>query len=466
MGNFRELQEKAKELAEWAKKEDDFGVIYNYDCDGITAGSIVCQSLQRENKQFNSLALKQIYSTTIKEIKGLGKNLFFVDFGSGQLEMLQQHFGRDFAVIDHHQPETAEHTLHFNSMLFGYSGGTEISSSGTSYFFAKQMNKKNSDMAARAIVGAVGDMQEQEGKLAGLNKQILEEGIEKGFLAKKIDLRLYGRITRPLAHFLCYSTSPTIPEITGNEQNCSRFLSELGIELKHAEQWRSYEDLFPEEKRKLASKLIVHMHSHNVPEWKIKELIGEVYTLVREQPRTPLYDAKEFSTLLNACGRNGKSDIALKVCMGDRKEYYEKALSLLIQHRTQLREGIQLVQEKGIEEKQNFYFFDAEDKIKESIIGIVAGMLYGSGLISPTKPIIAFSRNEEGDIKASGRSTSELARRGINLGKIFKEISKEIPGTEGGGHNQAAGVKIPIAQKEKFLEMLEQKIQKSLSAKE
>jgi len=463
---FKEMLEKAKECAEWTREKDNFGLLYNYDCDGICSGAIIAKALEREEKQVKPMALKQVYSDTIKEIRELGENYIFVDFGSGQLEMLQKNLGENFLVIDHHQPESVQHPLQFNPMLFGYNGSFEISSAGACYLFAKEMGKKNYDSAALAVVGAVGDMQDSEGKLDGLNREILEEGMENGLLEKKIDLRLYGRISRPLAQFLAYSTFPTIPELTGNEANCARFLNELGIALKQNEQWRSYEDLLPEEKKRLSSALILHIHSHNVPEWKIRELIGEVYTIKKEHPKSPLRDAKEFGTLCNDCGRWQEAETALRVCGGDRKEYYEKALSLLVKHRNELRQGILLMRENGVQEMEGFYFFDAKEQINESIIGIVAGMLYGSGTIGTNKPIIAFATSSDGTIKVSARATRELVRNGLNLGKAIKETCKELgEGADGGGHSIASGAKILAEQREKFLEIVNKKMFHSLPKK-
>jgi len=92
-------------------------------------------------------------------------------------------------------------------------------------------------------------------------------------------------------------------------------------------------------------------------------------------------------------------------------------------------------------------------------------MLYGS-IISETKPIIALARNKDGTIKLSGRGTSELVRRGLNLGAALKEIGTVIAGVEGGGHKVAAGAKIPSEKLEEFLAMLEKKLEKPIPAKQ
>lgn len=430
-----ELQKKLAEMASEFRKKDNWALVGNYDADGISSLAILAKTMERLGMHYKTLMLRQLYRESIAEIEELGKNYFFCDFGSGQLDFLKEALGENFFVLDHHQPLPVEHALHANPLLFGFDGGNEISASGMAFLFALAVNEKNADLASLAIVGAVGDMQDETGKLVGLNQWIAEKGIEKKVLQKKIDLRLYGRISRPLVQFLMFASNPVLPELTANEENCVRFLQGLGIDLKQGEEWVSYEMLSAEQKMALSSALIVHLHEWNLPEWKIKGMIGEVYSLSKENPRTPLHDAKEYGTLLNACGRHNWSEIGLAVCMGDRSEAYARALSLLAQHRKQLRDGIQFLKEKGVKEKKSFYFVDAEKNIPDSIVGIVAGMLYGSGTIGFQKPIVAFARYPDESIKASGRATQELVKRGLNLGKAFREICTELgEGNEGGGH--------------------------------
>lgn len=456
--------EKAREIALEIKKRDNFLVATNHDADGISSGAIITTSLTRLGKKFETLVLKQLYLEEIEKIAGKFENYIFIDFGSGQLKELKEKIRENFFVLDHHQPVPVEWEFHLNPLLFGVDGGTEISAAGVAYFVAKSIDKKNTDLAALAVVGAVGDMQDQSGKLVGANQEILSDAIKAGVLTKKTGLRLYGRISRPLTQFLQFSSSPVIPGLTANEENCYKFLAGLGIKIKEKEEWQNFEGLSEEEQQKFVSALIVHMHKNNVPEWKIQSLIGEVYSLVKEDKKSGLFDAKEFATMLNATGRNAKAEIGLAVCMGDRKENYSKALLLLAEHRKNLREGIELMKEKGVEEKDSFYFFDAGGKIQDSIIGIVAGMLYGSGMILPTKPIIAMVENEDGSVKASGRGTADLVRKGLKLGKIFKEMQLEMgEGVEGGGHFIAAGIRFPKEKKKEFLELLDKKIKSQLT---
>ncbi|QQR92160.1 MAG: DHH family phosphoesterase [Candidatus Iainarchaeum archaeon] len=441
---------------------DSAVVVTHHDCDGMTSGGIMAQALKRAQIPVDTITLKQLYSEDIDRLKKMEKWLIFTDFGSSYINQLKEAVGEKFVVIDHHQKGNGLHDYHVNPMEFGLDGGVEISAGGISYLVAKAMSHKNMDLAALGVVGACGDMQDSRSSgLQGLNAEILlTDGIEAGVMHVKRDLRLYGRISRPLVQYLLFSTSPILPDLTANKDNCMRFLEGLGIELQHQDgRWRSYEDLNPEEKKVLSTALLMHLHQYNTPEWKLNELVGEVYTLTHEDSHSPLRDAKEFSTVLNACGRNGASSIGFQVCMGDRFEYYQKALGLLQEHRRNLAEGIQLMQTQGLQEYKNYYFFDAESKIKDSIVGIVAGMLYGSGSVKTDKPIVAFSRHEDGSIKVSARATSELVRNGVNLGLALRETCQSLGSTaEGGGHKIAAGCRLEENQKEQFLQEFDTKL--------
>lgn len=437
-GFFEDLKRVALEV----KKRDNFVVIFHHDADGSASGAIAIKALEREGKKVSSICLKQLYKENIPQIKALGENYLFVDFGSGQIDYLTEAFGENYFVLDHHQPVLIEGVMpkckfQVNPLLFGINGGTEISGSGVTFFFALELNKNNFDLSVLGIVGALGDMQDFnfDYSLIGLNRKILNIGVENKLIEVKKDLRLYGRVSRPLVSFLTFSTNPLLPGLTANEDNVKSFLTQLEIPLKDpfTEKWLSYKDLTFEKQRELTSALLVLLLENNTPEWKINELIGEVYTFSKENPYSPLSDGKEYATMLNACSRNKHSEIALRVCMGDRNEGYSQAISLMDIHRENLRRGIEFIKQKGIDEKSSFYFFDAGKNIDESIVGVIAGMLYGS-IISETKPIIALAHNEDGSIKASGRGTSELVRRGLNIGGALKEISQIVQGVEGGGH--------------------------------
>jgi len=458
----KEMENAAEELADLLKDRNEIVVVHHYDADGMASAGVLGNALLRIGKKPVFKAVKQLYSESFDEIKGLGKFYCFADFGSSYIEELGRAFGKEFAVIDHHQLKSMEKERHLNPLLYGVDGGTEISGSGTCYLVAKKLGA-NEDLAALAIVGAVGDMQDSKGRLNGLNRLILEDGIKAGVLEATDDLRLYGRITRPLPRYLEFANNPIIPGLTADYSGSIAFLNKHGIDFKKGGEWRSYADLELEEKKELVTALILYMQKLGMPEWKIDFLFGEVYTLSREGRKTPLRDAKEFATLLNATGRHGRAEIGRAVCLGDREEFYQKALALLQEHRRQLRKGIELMQSEGTKEKESFYYFDAGGRIQDSIVGIVAGMLYGSGAISPDKPILAFAKHKDNSVKVSARGTAQLLRAGLNLGGALKEACSKLGDTsEGGGHKIAAGCRIQESEFEEFLALMNEIIKKQL----
>ncbi|MDO8427981.1 MAG: DHHA1 domain-containing protein [Candidatus Diapherotrites archaeon] len=306
MGDQKAFEERLTQIVGKIRNLDNFFIVGNHDADGCTSTAIVIKALQRENKKvLGTRILKQLYAEIVLELKAkqaeLGfENIIFVDLGSSYLIPLEKEFGKNFFVLDHHQV-TSDHENHFNANTFGFSGSYELSASGSAYFFARMLNEKNKDLADLGIVGACGDVQDSSGKVIGLNREILEDGISAGVLEKKIDLRLYGRISRPLVQFLMFASSPMLPGLTGNEGACVSFLHENGIKIKQDNRWPSYEELSLDDKQKFTTALILYLHQVNVPEWKIQSLIGEVYTLTKESWGSPLKDAKEYGTILNAC---------------------------------------------------------------------------------------------------------------------------------------------------------------------
>jgi RecJ-like exonuclease len=138
--------------------------------------------------------------------------------------------------------------------------------------------------------------------------------------------------------------------------------------------------------------------------------------------------------------------------MGNREEAYESARKLLAEHRQNLVNGLIYVKEKGVIQLENIQYFDAGSEIKETIVGIIAGM--SSTLVENRNlPIIAFAK-AEGGTKVSARGTQDLIRRGVNLSEAMSIVSAEVGGV-GGGHDIAAGATIPDGKKEEFARKLD-----------
>jgi RecJ-like exonuclease len=141
----------------------------------------------------------------------------------------------------------------------------------------------------------------------------------------------------------------------------------------------------------------------------------------------------------------------LAVCLGDRDRALTRARRLLRNHRRNLSEGLELVRETGITKEATLQWFHAHDRIRETIVGIVAGMALGTEAADREMPIIAFADADEGEVKVSARGTGPLVGRGLDLSAVMTEASAAVGG-EGGGHDIAAGATIPAGSESAFLE--------------
>ncbi len=454
-----ELHKKLAELANLVREEVAEGkvvrVITHHDADGICAGAIVHKAIARLNGSVHTRSIKQFERRNAKEIFADKSDLFiFVDMGSGQLDIIRELCDSTALVIDHHQPKDSnEDATHINPHNYGIDGSREVSGAGMAYLFAKRVDAANLDLSALAIVGAVGDIQD-DGGLTGLNKAILDDAVNADVVAVEKDLRLFGRQTRPIHKAIEYTTEPFIPGLSGTESSCIQFLSELNIPLrKNGGEYRILADLGLDERQRLVTALILKMIEHRVPVDVAESIVGDVYTLVKEDKKTPLRDAREYATLLNGCGRHRSNGIGIAVCLGDRKAQYERSLNLLKEHKSYLSSCYEWISKniKRVEDKGVLYSFNAGSDIDSNLIGTVASMILSSKLIEPVKPIVAFADTEDGDVKVSSRGTKALVKNGLNLGRAMQYASERIGREDGGGHDIAAGATIGKGEEEKFL---------------
>jgi len=440
----------AKGIAEILKKHNEVKIVSHIDADGIASGSIASVCLKRENVEHSVDFVKQLDENVIDKLRNENPELvWFTDLGSSMLDRLN---GLNVVVTDHHKIQNTEKmNNHLNPHLFGKNGAVDISGSGLAYLVAKNISKENVDLSVLAVVGAVGDMQDSEhGKLIGTNREILRDGKNSGVLDYSIDIRFFGRETRPVFKLLQYANDPVIPGLTGKEENCIQFLQDLQINMKDEEKWRRWIDLKKDEKRRIVSELVFTLLSKGFGHKNAKRVIGEVYTLMKEDPGTELHDAKEFATLLNSCGRYNKTEIGYHVCLGDRGEYLQRARTLLQGHRRTLVESLQFVNDIGITKRKYIQYFHAGENINEKIVGIVAGMLIPH---VDKMPLIAFADAEDG-IKVSARTDRSLIEKGLDLSVVMNTAAKKVGGI-GGGHNVAAGATIPKNTEEEFLDEVE-----------
>ncbi|MBI5036538.1 DHH family phosphoesterase [Candidatus Micrarchaeota archaeon] len=422
----------AKEIGDACLSLKNPVIVHHLDCDGLASAAIVKQAFLNEGKEAETLMLKKMdASAKIPE----DKDLVFTDLGSGQLELVEKLPNKNKIIIDHHPPSKETEIFQANCHLHGLDGTTDACAASTAYFCFAHKNINT----VLGIVGMVGDMQERDG-IKGLNVEMVKRGIENGEVLKTRDLRVFGKVTRPLVSFLSYCTEPYLPGLTGNDKACAVFLKNNCIETHKDGKQRAYYDLSVFERKTLVSALVEYAHQKDVESEAIGEMIGDVYLFVKEQERSERREAYEFSTLLNACGRNNAPKTGIDACLG-KKEAAEQALSLLLEHRRNLRAGIGYARRHTMDAGP-FYLLDGREKISDTIIGVVCGAYFTSGLVERSKPVIGLSVDNENALKASGRGTKELVENGLDLGEAMKKAAEPLGGY-GGGHTIAAGASFP-----------------------
>jgi RecJ-like exonuclease len=490
-GPVPELEEPARACAQRLREAEAVVLASHIDADGLTSGAIASAALERAGIPHDVVFKKQLDDEAIAEIAARPQETaLFTDFGSGQLDIIAEHEAAgDFepVIADHHQPADATTEFHMNPLLVGLDGASELSGAGTTYVLARALaavteyEGDNRDLAALAVVGAVGDMQATDGGLVGANGNIVAEGTDAGVLAEAKDLALYGKQTRPLPKLLEYASEVRIPGISNDQRGAVSFLQELDIDTHDGDDWRRWVDLSDEERQTVVSALLQRALRRGVPPGKAERLVGTSYTLLDEREGTELRDASEFSTLLNATARYERADVGLAVCLGDREAALDRARRLLANHRRNLSEGLDVVKERGVQQADHLQWFDAGTEIRETIVGIVAGMALGVDGVDSDRPILAFARKTDGsdseagdtsgsdseadgggaETKVSARGTGRLVGQGLDLSVVVGEAARAVGG-DGGGHDIAAGATIPADERTAFLEHADELVAEQL----
>ena len=456
------MSEQYRQAREIIENSDDIKIYSHIDCDGICSGAILSTILDRQNKEHD---IDFVNLDVLDDIDLDHELTIFSDLGSGQRIDTKAKANQKIIILDHHPPlrdldyaNDKDYTyLEINPIHHGIDGSYYVCGGGLCYFLAREFGY--SDLSWIGVLSAIGDMQNTKtGHFEGLNRIIQQDAIDGGYLELiENDINIYGRNTRPLFVALSYFSDVQLP-ITNNTTETMAILEELGIDEKHNR--KTLNELTMEEKSRLFQKL-VEMISKVVPGRYIKYIpqliIGDSYTFLKEDEDSFLRDGSEFSTAMNACGRNHEEKVAMEVLKGDRIEALDQLEAISKTHRYNLATSISKIAESdetNIIELENLQYFDGTG-IKPEIVGTVTGMILG--YCNWKKPIIGFTQTDDTGLKISLRCSRLLSYDGIHFGQIIREISTEVGGT-GGGHAMACGAYIPIDKKQEFIELFNEKL--------
>lgn len=456
------LKPFCEKLRSVVENGSEIAVITHLDADGITSGSIIAKALDRMGARYSVRAVSDMNPSVIEKMKTENRDFYVItDLGGGWASQLRKALGDRWIIIDHHQiPEeemlTDDSGQILNAWKYEIDGGRQVPAGGMAYMVASTLDRKNRDLSCIAVVSAVADRQDQGDKKSfiGLNVEILKTAQSLGLVNVDLDIMLTGRETRPLHEALAYTSFPYIDGLTWNREACHALLKNAGIKLKDDGRWRVLAEFSQEEKSAILDAIAKFVATSNKTSTSVlDDLIGYVYTLAGEDKRSQLRDAREFSTMLNACGRIGKAGVGIAICMGDRNAMLNAGEEIVGAYRTTLRNYISTIfSEKWrlVDDGKNA-FVNGDGLLAEDMLGAVSSLLSGSPSLSG-RLLFVRTLAKDGTYKFSSRKCLDCKSQ-ANLGLIMRHYAEAFHGA-GGGHSAAAGCRIPATALEDFLASL------------
>ena len=445
-------------ISDCIKSKKSISVTTHIDCDGLTSGSIITKALIRAGAKCTLRTSKEFNKNVVESLKTDSRDFHIVtDLGGGFGREMGQNLGDDWIILDHHQiPESElDNPNVINAWKYGIDGGTEICAGGMAYLASVALDEKNSDLSSIAVVSALGDRQDQGDRksFTGKNFEIAETAKNLGSVEIDLDLLLVGRETRPLPDALAFTSQPFIEGLTWHRDACLSLLNSSGIRLKEGGRWRVPAELTEDEKRAVIESITKFIPVKNATEI-MSELIGYTYTFPREDKRSFLRDGREFSTMLNSCGRINRSGVGMAVCMGDRNKILMEGETILTDYRKMIREYMNILSNERwrMSASETCVMVNGEDVVPETMTGTISSLIAGSPKNSG-KIVILRTKAEGNTIKFSSRK-SFGCKSEINLSDLMRTGAEKFDGV-GGGHDAAAGAKITKDKLDDFLNYLE-----------
>lgn len=438
----------------------EISIISHLDADGIASGSIISSALARLGAKCAIRTVSDMTLNVLEQMRYENHDFYIItDLGGGMANEFNQALDNRWAIIDHHQIPEHEISIDDNNQIlnawkYGIDGGKEISAGGMAYMVATTLDRKNKNLSPIAIVSALADRQDQGEKksLFGLNSEIVKTAQSLRLISMDLDLMLTGRETRPIHEALAYTAFPYIEGLTWATESCYAVIKNAGIKMSKNGRWRVLSEISQDEKNIILNAIAEYVvnSSKNKEVNIIDNLIGYTYTLINEDQRSLLRDAREFSTMLNACGRIRKAGVGIGICMGDRNDLLNEGEKIVTKYRTTLRNYISsiFVEKWRMIDNGKSVFINGEGLLAEDMLGAISSLLSGSPTLGGRLVFVRTLTND-GFYKFSSRKSLGSTSKS-DLGLIMRYCSESVGGS-GGGHSSAAGCRIPSARLEEFL---------------
>jgi RecJ-like exonuclease len=316
-----------------------------------------------------------------------------------------------------------------NARRYGLDGSREACGASVAYAFARAMDAANTDLAEPAIAGIIGDKQRFE----GFNRTVLDDAISGGTVVEREACIFAGM---RLKEVIEQSIEPYFTHLA----HAGPFLEELGLAPE-----TMFDDLAPEEERKMLSALTVKLVEQGV-----RDVVW--YRTTYEGARHG--SLADLSSKLNACARFNAAGLGVALCLGDASAR-KQAERLQEHYRDEIRKELRLLEETEPSETATFLYFYVD---RPSLSGVLAGLsLAYLPQFNTGKPVFALARSGNDGIDISSRATERMVADGLNLGDALQRAAGRVGGM-GGGHPIAAGGKIPREREAEFLKMLTEEL--------
>jgi single-stranded-DNA-specific exonuclease len=457
---YQALKAFCDKIEYMVENEKEISIISHLDADGIASGSIISSALARLGAKCAIRTVSDMTLNVLEQMRYENHDFYIItDLGGGMANEFNQALDNRWAIIDHHQIPEHEISIDDNNQIlnawkYGIDGGKEISAGGMAYMVATTLDRKNKNLSPIAIVSALADRQDQGEKksLFGLNSEIVKTAQSLRLISMDLDLMFTGRETRPIHEALAYTAFPYIEGLTWATESCYAVIKNAGIKMSNNGRWRVLSEISQDEKNIILNAIADYVvnSSKNKEVNIIDNLIGYTYTLINEDQRSLLRDAREFSTMLNACGRIRKAGVGIGICMGDRNDLLNEGEKIVTKYRTTLRNYISsiFVEKWRMIDNGRSIFINGEGLLAEDMLGAISSLLSGSPTLGGRLVFVRTLTND-GFYKFSSRKSLGSTSKS-DLGLIMRYCSESVGGS-GGGHSSAAGCRIPSVRLEEFL---------------
>ncbi len=429
------ISEKFLELT----KDKEIFVVSHFDTDGITSAAIIIKTLKKLDKKFSVKIMKSLEEQFIYDLPK-DKIILFLDLASGCLDYIANSSLKNVFVIDHHEiPDSKIISEKIHILNPELINKQKMSASCLTYLFCKEMNPEIKEYSKLAVLGMIGDCLEKG--IDKLNNGILNDSE----IIRKRGLLIYPS-TRPLNRTLEYSSSPYIPEVTGNIKGVLELLREVKINPINGK----YPSILELDEEQM-SKLITAIMLRN-PKAKNSEIIGDIFLI---KMFNKLEDARDLSAKINACSKLGESGVAIELCMEIAK-VKKRAEAIHAQYKQLLISGLKFVSETNKIEGKGFVIINAKNQIKDTMTGTITSILSNSSIYEEGTIITTLAFDDESKkIKISSRN---VGRNGRNVREVLASVIEKIGG-EVGGHEFAAGAIITQQKEEEFINLLKKNLE-------